>query len=109
MPHRDPRGHEERSQAGPRLVTPRYNRPIRQYGIGLYWCPSESSDDLDYLVDLTDSDFPFGRCNCRHFECRIEPSRAVKSIAALACKHIARVQKETAIGTNPDGGEQQQP
>lgn len=90
-------------------MTPRYNRPIRQYGIGLYWCPSESSDDLDYLVDLTDSDFPFGRCNCRHFECRIEPSRAVKSIAALACKHIARVQKETAIGTNPDGGEQQQP
>ena len=72
-------------------------RPIRPFGVGVYWVPSNTTSE-EYLVDMSDPDFPSGRCNCKHFECRIEPSisRGLP-VSDMTCPHIRRVSTELSL------------
>lgn len=59
-----------------------YDNPLR------LWIPSYT-DNVRYLVDLTDPDYPGGRCDCIDFRIRIEaPTDAGTTPERLTCIHI---------------------
>jgi hypothetical protein len=64
---------------------------IRIYGNGLFFVHSTNSGK-DYLVDLSDPEWPDGQCDCAHFRYVLYPL-IVRGLppANKACKHIEAV------------------
>ena len=64
---------------------------IRIYGNGLFFVHSTNSGK-DYLVDLSDPEWPDGQCDCAHFRYVLYPL-IVRGFptANRACKHIEAV------------------
>lgn len=65
-----------------------YDHPLRKL------VQSESDADVSYLVDLSDPEFPAGRCACEDYSIRIEPfvKRGEEpECGRLQCKHLKAV------------------
>ena len=64
---------------------------IRIYGNGLFFVHSTNSGK-DYLVDLSDPEWPEGQCDCAHFRYVLYPLIVRGFPPALrTCKHIEAV------------------
>lgn len=61
-----------------------YDHPLRKL------VRSATDPDTRYLVDLSDPKYPAGRCDCIHFQTRIEPyvSRNEPAPYGSYCKHV---------------------
>jgi hypothetical protein len=72
-------------------------RPIVAHDHLRWLVPSETQDDVDYMVDLGDKRYPSGRCECDDFNIRIE-SYLKKNLeppcGRRTCIHIRRLVRE---------------
>lgn len=69
---------------------------VRRYNAGRYLVRSEQPGSSNwYLVDLTDPQFPRGRCSCVDYDIRIESKlKRYEEPERKSCKHVRRVLAE---------------
>lgn len=67
---------------------------VQPHDKGTFLVSSQTGNGDFYMVDLLDEERPEGRCQCHHFQIRIDaPLRHGEKLEKVTCKHIEIVKK----------------